>query len=492
MHTTLPYFLIESSIYLLFFLIIYRLFISNLTYFNWMRFYLLVSISLCLILPFIEIPVNWTNSVFGNSHFGNTALLNLMNPLKVSSADTLEPGIHSLSNFNGWEILVFIISVIYFCGVIYKLMLLLSNLLKIRLCILKNTKQKEGKFWIINTDRQVVAFSFFHFIFINSNLKNLSSHEIQQILRHEMIHASQMHTLDIILVEVIGIILWFNPLVNYTKDEIQTVHEYIVDEKIAGSGESKKQYAQLLFNLASEQGTFSLSTGFSGKQINHRIVMVNKSRSIPGHKLFFALLIPVAVLLLLSFSYLVNTPTLVSSSLQNTEIITGDQFSTKIGNINWVNNTIFSSAELTRMLGLKKGDEYSKINLEKRLDADNGISTTYLDKGYLFLNIKIDETPASNNCTDLTFTITEGVRGKIGNVSIKGNKLVSTQEILKHIRIHPGDLFSKTKIVQSVRALSMMGQFDPETIRPDIIPLPMEDRSEFVIVNIAFEVTEKK
>ena len=58
--------------------------------------------------------------------------------------------------------------------------------------------------------------------------------------------------------------------------------------------------------------------------------------------------------------------------------------------------------------------------------------------------------------------------------------------------IHPGDLFSKTKIVQSVRALSMMGQFDPETIRPDIIPLPMEDRSEFVIVNIAFEVTEKK
>ena len=492
MHTTFPYFLIESSIYLLFFLIIYRLFISKLTYFNWMRFYLLVSISLCLILPFIEIPGNWTHSVFGNSHFGNTALLNLRNPLKVSSPDALEPGMKLVSDFNGWEILVFILSVIYFSVVIYKSILLLNNLHKIREGILNNSKQKEGKFWIVNTDKQIVAFSFFHFIFINSNLKNLTSREIQQIVTHEMIHARQLHTLDILLVEIVGILLWFNPLVNIAKDEIQTVHEYIADEKIAGSGESKKQYAQLLFNLASKPGVFCLSTGFSGKQINQRIVMVYKSRSLPGHKLFFALLIPVAVLLLLSFSYFVNTPTRVSSSLQNTEISSGDQVIKKIGNINWVNNTVFSSAELTRMLGLKKGDEYSKINLEKRLDSENGISTIYLDKGYLFLNIKIDETPASNNCTDLTFTITEGVRGKIGNVSIKGNKLVSTQEILNHITIHPGDFFSKTKIVQSVRALSMMGQFDPETIKPDIIPLPKEDGSEFVVVNIAFEVTEKK
>ena len=371
-------------------------------------------------------------------------------------------------------------------------MLLLNNLHKIRLCILKNTKQKEGKFWIINTDRQVVAFSFFHFIFINSNIKNLSSNEIQQILRHEMIHASQMHTLDIILVEVIGIILWFNPLVNIAKYEIQTVHEYIADEKIAGSGESKKQYAQLLFNLASEQGTFSLSTGFSGKQINNRIEMVYKLRSLPGQKLFFAILIPVAALLLLSFSYFANTPTLVSSSLQNKEIHSVDQSITKIGNINWVNNKVYSSAELTRMLGLKKGDEYSKIDFEKRLIAENGVSTIYIDKGYLFFNIEIAETPASNNCTDLTLTVNEGVRGKIGNVSIKGNKLVSTQEILNHIMIHSGDLFSKTKIVQSIRALSMMGQFDPETIRPDIIPLPEKADSEFVIVDIAFEVTEKK
>jgi len=492
MTTTFLYFFIESSIYLLFFLVVYRLFIANLTYFNWMRFYLLVIISLCLILPFIEIPGKWTHSIFGHSHFENTALLNMLNPIKVPSPETLEPGMHSLSNFNVWEIFVFIISVIYFCGVIYKTIRLLINLHKIRLCILKNTKQKEGKFWIITTDKQVVAFSFFHFIFINSNLKNLSSNEIQQIVRHEMIHATQMHTLDIILVEVIGIILWFNPLVNIAKHEIQTVHEYIADEKIAGSGQSKKQYVQLLFNLASEQGTFCLSTGFSGKQINNRIEMVYKSRSLPAHKLFFAILIPVAALLLLSFSYFVNAPTLLSSSLQYNEVHLGDQSITKIGKINWVNNTVLSSAELTRMLGLKKGDEYSKTDFEKRLIAENGVSATYLDKGYLFFNIEIAETAVSNNCTDLTLTVNEGVQGKIGNVSIKGNKLVPTQEILNHIMIHSGDFFSKTKIVQSIRALSMMGQFDPETIRPNIIPLPKKADSEFAIVDIEFEVTEKK
>ena len=491
MNMTFFYFLIKSSIYLLFFLVAYRLFISNLTYFSWMRIYLLVSISLCLILPFIEIPGNWTHSVFGNSLFEKTAFQTLMSPQKVSSPDTLEMGIQSVSDLSGWGILVFIVSVIYFSGLIYKTILLLSNLWKIRKCILNNPKQKAGKYWIINTDRQVVAFSFFHFIFFNPDFRNLTSHEVQQIINHEVIHARQLHTLDVLFIEFIGIILWFNPLVHFIKNEIQTVHEYIADEKITGSGESKKQYAQLLFNLASEPGAFCLSTGFSGKQINSRIVMVYKSRSLPGQKLFFTLLIPVAALLLLSFSYFENTPTLVSSSHQNTEISSGNQSITKIGNINWVNNTIFSSAELTRMLGLKKGDEYSKINLEKRLEAENGISTIYLDKGYLFSNIQIAETPTSNNRTDLTLTIAEGVRGKIGNVSVKGNKLVTPQEILNQIVIKSGDLFSKTKIVQSIRALSMMGQFDPETIRPEIIPLPKKADSEFVIVNIVFEVTEK-
>ena len=115
----------------------------------------------------------------------------------------------------------------------------------------------------------------------------------------------------------------------------------------------------------------------------------------------------------------------------------------------------------------------------------------YLDKGYLFANVEATETFESNGKVDITFTMFEGDRYKIATISVKGNKNVPTDEILNIFTIKPGDLFSKSKIVESVRALSMSNKFDPEKIKPDIIPEKKSPNSEFGKVNIIFEVVEK-
>jgi beta-lactamase regulating signal transducer with metallopeptidase domain len=488
MNTTFFYFLIESSIYLFFFLAIYRLAISNLTHFNWMRGYLLSSITLSIILPLIKIPGQWFHSILGNALIDNPLSLTILNPLMVLTPKTIESGMQTSSPLNSWASLMFVLSAIYFIGAFYKSIALFRNLLKIRESIRNNSRHKEGKYWTVNTDNKVVAFSFFNFIFINGDLKNLTSQEIQQIKNHEYIHANQLHTIDILFIEIVGILFWFNPLVRYAKTKLQEIHEYIADEKTAGHGEMKKCYAQLLFNLASDTKAFCLSTGFSGKQINNRILMVSKARSLPGYRLVFISLIPIAAFLMLSFSYLDNTFAAAPTNTQNTEI----NSSPKIGKINWVNNTIINTDGLNKILGLKTGDEYIKKNFENRIWFDmDGIFTFYLDKGYVFSKMDISENQTKEGAVDLTITIYEGGLGKIGKVSVRGNKQVSTDDILSKISVKPGDLFNKTKIVESIRALSKMGKFDNEKIKPEITPKPDESNNDFAIIDIAFEVTEK-
>ncbi len=492
MNTTFFYFLIESSICLLFFLAIYRLAISNLTHFNWMRGYLLSGLALSIILPLIKIPGQWSHSLLGNALFDKPLSLTMMDPLMIFTPKSIESGMQASSHLSDWESLIFVLSAIYFIGVLFKSIALFSNLLQIREYIRESPKHKEGKYWIINTNKEVAAFSFLNFIFINGDYKDLTTSELQQIKNHEVIHVNQRHTIDILFIEIIGILLWFNPLVRYAKNKLQEIHEYIADEKTAGNGEMKKRYAQLLFNLASEAKAFCLSTGFSGKQINNRIVMVSKTRSLPRHKLIFISLIPAVAFLILSFSYIDNPTTTVQANIQNHEINAGNNSSLKIGKINWVNNTIINTDGLNKILGLKTGDEYIKENFENRIWSDmDGIATFYLDKGYVFSKMDILENPTNEGVVDLTITIYEGTPSKIGKVVIRGNKRVSAEDILARISVKPGDLFSKTKIIESVRALSSMGKFDNETIKPDLTPLPTESNSDFAIVDVAFEVTEK-
>ena len=131
-------------------------------------------------------------------------------------------------------------------------------------------------------------FSFFNYIFITNSYQSLSADDLQRIKDHEKVHAQQLHSLDVLFIEFISIIFWFNPLLIYLKKSIQEIHEYIVDEKIAERGKGKKDYAELLLKLASEVKGFNLSAGFSGNQIKRRIVMITRQRSLPGYKLMFA------------------------------------------------------------------------------------------------------------------------------------------------------------------------------------------------------------
>lgn len=294
-------YLLESSLCLILFMVTYRVLITNKTNFSWMRFYLIVSMVLSLILPLIIIPIEWPAKLIPTDTF-------LMQTRQAAStvANSDQILIQVNSGISILKMILFFAFVVYILGTIYKSYLLIKNLMKLHGFIKKGSKVKEGNYWIVYLETEIPAFSFLNYIFINTTYKDLSSYELQIIKKHEMVHVKQHHTFDILFIELVGIIFWFNPIVNYLKKSLKEIHEYIVDEKIAGHGENKKAYAQLLLTLASDTKVFDLAASFTGEHIKRRILMIAKPRTPPKYKLIFFVLIPLTAMLLFSFSYLKN------------------------------------------------------------------------------------------------------------------------------------------------------------------------------------------
>lgn len=164
----------------------------------------------------------------------------------------------------------------------------------------------------------------------------------------------------------------------------------------------------------------------------------------------------------------------------------------KVGVITWTNNTLYTDDQLTERLGIESGDVYSKEYLDQRLYLDeDAINSLYLDNGYLFFQIEVEEIPKDNGSMDLTMTIYEGLQAHIRKITIVGNGNVPKEDVLKEILIQEDELFSKAKLIESVRAIAQMGLFDPENIAVNPTPIEDEFDGEFAKVDIEFKLSEK-
>jgi len=480
------YYVLESSICLILFLMVYRLLISNLTHFSWMRIYLLISAILSLILPLMILPIHWSNSNYSFSHLYNFNFLSGNQSGVYTEGQPLSPDLiyKSVSNLQLGLIIVVIAG--YIIGLLYKAFSFARNLRSIQKCIKQNPRVREDRFWIVDLNEKVPPFSFFNYIFISNSYQKLSIEELKRIKDHEKVHSQHFHSLDVLFVEFISIIFWFNPLMRYLKKSIQEIHEYIVDEKIAERGKGKKDYAELLLKLASEVKGFSLSAGFSGSQIKRRIVMISRQRSLPGHKFMFIILVPITILLMLSFSFIKNPDPLTAQTKQNENV---NQSELKIGTIIWKGNTVYDINTLNHAFDLKEGSVYNKSLIDNRLygsmTGHDNVSALYYDNGYLFCKVSVQENQ-NKMAVDLTIIIFEGKRVKFNDVIVKIDG-ITTKDLVNEIGIQKGDLFSKAKIMQAMEALSAMGKFDPKMSAK---PIPHETTEEFDSVDLIFELTE--
>ena len=275
------HYIIQTIAFQLFFLIIYDLFLKKETFFNWNRTYLLTTACLSLVIPFVKISsfkhiISQDYIISLPEIFIGSANQKDINPTQLS------PIIMNDKSFWTWEFIIYLgigITTILFVYKLINLLRLLNN----------SPKQKIGNLLIVSLIKSNTAFSFFNYVFLGEDLKK---DEKEAVLKHEMVHVKQKHTLDLLFFELLRILFWFNPLVYMYQNRIMSLHEFIADAQ-AVKNESKNQYYQNLLSQVFQTKNISFINPFFKKSlIKKRIIMLQKSKSKQVRLFKYALLIP--------------------------------------------------------------------------------------------------------------------------------------------------------------------------------------------------------
>jgi outer membrane protein insertion porin family len=143
-------------------------------------------------------------------------------------------------------------------------------------------------------------------------------------------------------------------------------------------------------------------------------------------------------------------------------------------NVDWVGNSVYKKEDLEKVFNVEKGSVYNQSLINDRLNGSGGaqdaVSSLYQDYGYLFSRLTPVELKVDHDSIDLEIRVFEGDQAYLNNVHIAGNTRTNEHIARRELYTLPGDLFSKDKIMRSIRQLGVLGHFDPEKINPTPLP----------------------
>jgi TonB family protein len=279
--------LLQSSLSIVLLYLVYFLFLRKDTFFKTNRFYLIISLVISAVVPFVDFTQFLPNR--------EGVLLVLLDPIIITPE-----GIQNSVEANS-ELFNIGLS-IYLTGIVIFTLRFIYQLFQIFTLITRFGISRKQGLRIVFTNKNFSPFSFFNLVFLDQN--NIESPEYQKIIAHERVHIRQWHSLDLLILEIITIFLWFNPFVWLYRHAVKTLHEYLADEGVLHSGVDAKVYSALLFEQSTGIQINDLTNNFSKSLLKRRFTMMTKSRSkqIARAKLLFALPLALSMLLLISFS----------------------------------------------------------------------------------------------------------------------------------------------------------------------------------------------
>ena len=263
-------YLIKSGICLAILLAIYHLFLEKEKMHQFNRFYLLGSILFSFYAPSFIIytePININESI--QPLFSELLEVNTTNNNVIPAVfSTPENNI----NFNLLFVVVYLLisSLLFFR--------FSKNIIKITSKIRNNNKKSYKNATIVLTSEKIVLHTFLHYIFINK--KEFKKNTIEdELFTHELTHVSQKHTIDILIIEFLQIICWFNPLIIYLKKAIKLNHEFLADDSVIQSHKNTTEYQHLLLNKVALKNNIYLASNFNYSLTKKRLIMMTKQSS---------------------------------------------------------------------------------------------------------------------------------------------------------------------------------------------------------------------
>src|SRR5664280_121426 len=203
-------YLLKSITWIVGFALVFILFLRNERFFFLNRIYLLAGILTSFFFPLISIHYTVILPVVQNIQTDNTVVNEIQNTSKSFLPD-----------------LKIILLTLYATGVLFVITLMFRQGQSIRRAIKKSDIISFRPVKLIKTPEYASAFSFFSYVFVNPSITDV---ETKEIMIHEMVHIRQKHWVDLLLVELLCMMQWFNPLVWIYVRFIRQNHEYLADE----------------------------------------------------------------------------------------------------------------------------------------------------------------------------------------------------------------------------------------------------------------------
>ena len=278
-------YLLKSSAVIILFYLCFHLFLRKETFFQHNRGFLLIGLVIALVFPLIVIPVYIPLE---------TVIVPEFQYLSTIASQTELPS--ATSTFQWTDL----IPIVYGIGLIIFLIQFLFQFGSLLLLVLKNPKNRDGIYTYVTVKYDISPFSFFKWIVFNPNA--FKDDELELILTHEKVHASQLHSIDILLTQLACSVFWFNPLMWLYRKDVRQNLEYIADFKTQTTSNKDRTYQHLLLKTSVTNHQIPLSNNFYNSLIKERIVMLKKSRSNKRKQWRYLLILPLLAGLLMSVS----------------------------------------------------------------------------------------------------------------------------------------------------------------------------------------------
>jgi beta-lactamase regulating signal transducer with metallopeptidase domain len=311
----MEHFLINASVCLFSLWLVYKLLLENTSWHQFKRFYLVGALIISGIIPFLVVnamivPMPSTNSIVDAPAF---------RPTTAESFDALE-SMESIPAPVAVEIdWTSILWFIYLLGTLIMAVRLIKNLYALRVTSTDELETYKG-YHLVLRDSASVPHSFYNRIY--ASLIGYKAGKVPElVLDHEKAHLDQKHSLDILFIEFLMVLMWFNPLLYLIKYSIKLNHEFLADQAVINNGVTTAGYQETLLSFTSSKQYNAFANTFNFPIIKKRFtIMKTRTTTISGLLRSLAI-VPVLALLVISCSQKTIQPQSESTREKSTQTV---------------------------------------------------------------------------------------------------------------------------------------------------------------------------
>ena len=348
------------------FYICYRVLLSRETLHRLNRIVLTGSVLISFVLPFCVLTIHRTLEV---SAAETLAAFPLVETMEIPVPEVIAP------KYRWW----LLIPVLVYClGVALHLARIIVELVQIsRIIRSGETHPQDDGTGIVVVDRDIAPFSWMKWIVLSKeDYESGNSH----ILKHERAHIRLGHARDLLFIDILSAMQWFNPVMRMLKDDLRAVYEYEADDAVLREGADIKEYQYSLIRKAVSASGYSITNSFNHSILKNRITMMSKRKSVTLRGLRALYVVPLVAAGLACNSqtvtdYKVSEDSPETKAVEQNNVVRVEVKKDEAGDVRFfVNGTETGLDGLGEAVATsRKGDGFDLVNLYADPDIEYGI-----------------------------------------------------------------------------------------------------------------------